>query len=711
MADFYAVLGVPKTATKDDIKKAYRKAALKTHPDRVPQDQKKAAEDSFRAVNAAYEILADDKNKALYDKHGVWPPPATSNSTSYKPRQPEYKPFGSSSQPPPPFFDDGGATFQGFVFTDPFTLFNMMFGTEFGQPHVPFHAAYPHSRPIRTPAPMFDAQYMQAQPMFQQQFQSFAQAGGATASYTQSTATGTSTAPTSSTTTTPRSVRSDTTASPKDNEDRGWIKESKVTKVTPQGTRETTVKKTTADGTVYITRVAGDGSIRHWISINGVEKPTDRGAPEIAPGTRVPLSQTQPQVPPSQPRPAAYAAAPQQQPPSSSRHAPSASQPVNSAYDAQAAYSRAYPQQAPSSGSDPLRRSASRAGHHERSASRAGHHERSASRAGHHERPPSRAAQTERVYRATSPPPVPPKENKATPTPSPTGSYPFAYPQAPPAAAPQRAKSPSPRQEAGRAAEREKEKDLRRNHTVPSHVLSAQQAAPMPRPQSPHFYRTRTETPTPSPTKPNAPSSSATQQQRPRYDSVTGQGTRLTEEPVSYVFSDSEAARVRTTSSYRPSRSSNTVPVPAPQPMTQGVPMAAPGASAPRRSSSRYGHGHSQSMQAPSAPTRHHSVPAAQPVPMPITNELGLGFVPPPSSGLGSGRNSGASISPNPPLGHQSRNPSFEEIVYPYPTQQKSSSRSHQQAYGNPLPNPPASYREPWTAEAQQQARYRQAAA
>lgn len=167
MADYYAVLGVSKTATKDDsksfffpsvlfpsprstfelllttrlislpqtVKKAYRKAALKTHPDRVSQDQKKAAEDSFRAVTAAYEVLADDKNRALYDKHGVFPPPATSNSTGYKPRpnQPEYKPFGSSSQPPPPFFDDGGATFHSFAFTDPFILFNMMFG----QDHFP----------------------------------------------------------------------------------------------------------------------------------------------------------------------------------------------------------------------------------------------------------------------------------------------------------------------------------------------------------------------------------------------------------------------------------------------------------------------------------------------------------------------------------------------------------------------------------------------
>lgn len=226
----------------------------------------------------------------------------------------------------------------------------------------------------------------------------------------------------------------------------------------------------------------------------------------------------------------------------------------------------------------------------------------------------------------------------------------------------------------------------------------------MPRPQSPHFYRTRTTSDAPSnpsPTKPT--SSSATQQPRTRYDSATGQGTRLTEEPTSYVFSDTEAARVKSSSAaYKPSRSSNTVPAPGPQPMSQGVPMAAPGATAPRRSSSRYGHQHSQSMQAPSATARHHSVPVPQPIPMPITNELGLGFVPPPSSGLGSSRNSGASVGPSQPLGKSSRNPSFEEIVYPYGSNPKLSSRSQQQqqqqAYGgNPLPNPPM-YREPCTS-------------
>lgn len=91
---------------------------------------------------------------------------------------------------------------------------------------------------------MFDPQFMQQPAMFQQQFQSFAQAGA----FTQPTST--STTSTANNTPTSTTWSETTTGSPKDNEDRGWIKESKVTKVTPQGTRETTIKKTAADVSV-----------------------------------------------------------------------------------------------------------------------------------------------------------------------------------------------------------------------------------------------------------------------------------------------------------------------------------------------------------------------------------------------------------------------------------------------------------------------------
>src|SRR5208283_4303051 len=68
--DYYEILGVPKTAVLADIKKAYRSMALKYHPDRVPEAEKKAAEEKFKEMSEAYGVLSDPQKKQTYDQFG-----------------------------------------------------------------------------------------------------------------------------------------------------------------------------------------------------------------------------------------------------------------------------------------------------------------------------------------------------------------------------------------------------------------------------------------------------------------------------------------------------------------------------------------------------------------------------------------------------------------------------------------------------------------
>ena len=66
--DYYDVLGINKSASKEDIKKAYRKLALKYHPDKNKGD--KSSEEKFKEASEAYHVLSDEKRKANYDQFG-----------------------------------------------------------------------------------------------------------------------------------------------------------------------------------------------------------------------------------------------------------------------------------------------------------------------------------------------------------------------------------------------------------------------------------------------------------------------------------------------------------------------------------------------------------------------------------------------------------------------------------------------------------------
>ncbi|KAJ3732042.1 hypothetical protein DFJ43DRAFT_1075274 [Lentinula guzmanii] len=130
--DLYGILHISREASPEEIRKAYKKRALQTHPDRLPANytpaEKTAAEDKFRKVNNAYEILKDPEKRQSYDRYGAWPPPAVPPTSPHN-YSSRYRPYTNDFSRPRP---DPFTLFTDFHFTDPFELFDSFFHDSLG---------------------------------------------------------------------------------------------------------------------------------------------------------------------------------------------------------------------------------------------------------------------------------------------------------------------------------------------------------------------------------------------------------------------------------------------------------------------------------------------------------------------------------------------------------------------------------------------------
>lgn len=152
--DYYQILGVTKSASADEIKRAYRKMALQYHPDRNKGD--KAAEEKFKEVTKAYEVLSDQQKRQTYDQFGA---AAFEQGGAGGPfgGNPFGGGFGGQGGQYGPFTytystnggDGGGFDFGGF--SDPFDIFEQFFG-----------GASPFGRAQRRPAYSISIDFLEA---------------------------------------------------------------------------------------------------------------------------------------------------------------------------------------------------------------------------------------------------------------------------------------------------------------------------------------------------------------------------------------------------------------------------------------------------------------------------------------------------------------------------------------------------------------------
>lgn len=118
--DYYDILGVSRTASEDEIKKAYKDQAKRHHPDMAPPSAKKEAEEKFKEINEAFQVLSNCEKRRLYDQVG---------HSAFQQSASGGNPYGSRAGQWGPFsYSGSGGGFDSGDFEDPFDIFESVFG-------------------------------------------------------------------------------------------------------------------------------------------------------------------------------------------------------------------------------------------------------------------------------------------------------------------------------------------------------------------------------------------------------------------------------------------------------------------------------------------------------------------------------------------------------------------------------------------------------